>query len=343
MKKRLQDKLGKLRKNPDCGEFILADAKDADMAWGIPGPGTAWPAPKDNPGRLRSLPDFLDQIREIVAQELVDIMLTSTSVMGKLAFEERLFDGSAVTPAVRANDSSDVWAGRGAKYREKPSRPFATTFIEEAQYGSLTTERASDPEVNLGLYSITFTNDPEADRESLQQFKAFRSEAERKSFRYFLEVFNPNLPCGVSDDLVPAFVNDCLVRALAGIGPKGRPEFLKIPYNGPRWLEELAHYDPSMVVGVLGGGSGTTFDAFKMVAEARKYGARAVIYGRKIKDAESPLSLIRFLREIVDSGLDPAEAVRAYHGELESLKIPPKRPLKDDLQITDPVLQGSKG
>ncbi len=39
MKPRLIEKLAALRQDLDCGHFILADAKDADMAWGISSPG----------------------------------------------------------------------------------------------------------------------------------------------------------------------------------------------------------------------------------------------------------------------------------------------------------------
>ncbi len=60
---------------------------------------------------------------------------------------------------------------------------------------------------------------------------------------------------------------------LAGVPPSGRPVFLKMPYFGPRWLEELVAYDPTQVVGVLGGESGTTGDAFRLLAEAQRHGA----------------------------------------------------------------------
>lgn len=75
--------------------------------------------------------DLMNDIRQIVEQGLVDILLASVSTMARLAHEERLFDGSNVTPAIRANDTSDVWCGRGARYRQSPSIPFATAFIEE--------------------------------------------------------------------------------------------------------------------------------------------------------------------------------------------------------------------
>jgi hypothetical protein len=40
-----------------------------------------------------------------------------------------------------------------------------------------------------------------------------------------------------------------------------RPVFLKIAYHGPTAMEELASYDPHLVPGILGGSSGTTYDA----------------------------------------------------------------------------------
>ena len=65
-------------------------------------------------------------------------------------------------------------------------------------------------------------------------------------------------------------------------------------------MEELVQLDPHLVVGILGGGAGTTYDAFKLLAEAQKYGARAALYGRKINNAEHQLSFIAFLRLIAD-------------------------------------------
>ncbi len=39
MEKTLTTKLERLRQEPRCNTFILADAKDADMAFGIAAPG----------------------------------------------------------------------------------------------------------------------------------------------------------------------------------------------------------------------------------------------------------------------------------------------------------------
>jgi hypothetical protein len=190
---------------------------------------------------------------------------------------------------------------------------------------------------NLGLYSITFNNDTERDLKSLETYKAFRLEAEEKHFNHFLEVFHPNVPPsihGIEPEKIPFFVNDHIVRLLAGVPSSARPLFLKIPYPGPRALEELCAYDSSLVVGVLGGSAGTTHDAFALIYEAKRHGARVALFGRKINAAENQLSFVQYLRLVADDQVLPAEAVKAYHGALQSLGISPRRALDEDLELT---------
>ncbi len=172
---------------------------------------------------------------------------------------------------------------------------------------------------------------------TLLAYKQFRTEAARKGFRHFLEVFAPNaLQASVAD--IPRFVNNHIVRTLAGVAGAERPVFLKIPYFGPKAMEDLAGFDSNLVVGILGGSAGTTFDAFQMLWEAKKYGARVALYGRKINSAEHQLTFIQILRHIVDDGLLPKDAVRLYHSELGKMGIRPKRSLEDDLQSMAQVL-----
>ncbi len=185
---------------------------------------------------------------------------------------------------------------------------------------------------------MTFNNRLDDDLASLEHYRQFREEAERKGFRHFLEVFDPNAPEGLSSDTTPHYVNDCIARTLAGVATAGRPIFLKIVYHGPRAMEELVAYDPHLVVGILGGSAGTTYDAFKLIGEAQKYGARAALFGRKINNAECQLAFVEFLRRIVDGDVSPEEAVRAYHGVLERLRIKPHRSLADDMQLQSGVM-----
>jgi hypothetical protein len=151
-------------------------------------------------------------------------------------------------------------------------------------------------------------------------------------------LFDPNAPLGLSADQIPRFINDHVARTLAGVAQAGRPVFLKMVYHGPRAMEELVAYDPHLVVGILGGGAGTTYDAFKLLGEAKKYGARAALFGRKINGAECQLAFVEFLRLIADGQLEPEEAVRAYHGVLQRLKIRPQRSLAEDMELRTGVM-----
>src|SRR3954471_14506779 len=160
VEKTLDLKLRRLHADPGgCRDFILADAKDADMALSIGAPGRS---PEAHPGevRYRSLSEFRDVIAQIVEQELVDIMLLSASTSEVLTIHRRLFDNSPVTPAARANDTTDIHIVRGSRYPTQPSLPFRTATLDHIQCGKVeckAEERSLG--ADLGLYSITFTND----------------------------------------------------------------------------------------------------------------------------------------------------------------------------------------
>ncbi len=337
--KSLDRKLAAIDADPSgCKEFILADAKDADMAFGIGAPGKS---PENHAGevRLRTLSEYREQIRQVVRQGVVDIVLMSASTNDLLTIGERLFDGSDVTPAARANDTSDVFVVRGGHYIEHPAQPFRSASLDHIQCGHVACEPAERVRgANLGLYSVTFNNRLDDDLRTLEEYRNFRTEAEAKGFRHFLEVFDPNAPSGLGPDQIPTFVNDQIARTLAGVSQAGRPVFLKVVYHGPKALEELVSYDPHLIVGILGGAAGTTYDAFKLLAEAQKYGARAALYGRKINNAECQLAFIEFLRLIAERQITPEEAVRAYHGVLQRLKIRRHRSLEDDLVLRTNVM-----
>jgi hypothetical protein len=327
--KSLDQKLANIRRDPTGSkDFILADAKDADMATGLAATGNDAVT-----GKRRTLDEYRDQMRQVISQGLVDIMLMSASTSELLTIKEHRFENSTVTPAVRANDTTDIHLPAGGTYASEPSRPFRSATIEQIQSGKVNpNESERRLGADLGLYSITPNNRLEFDYVTLQAYKEFRIEAETKKFRHFLEVFDPNACADKCPTDLGRFINDLIVRILAGVPSSGRPVFLKIAYHGPAALEELVAYDPTLIVGILGGSSGTTFDAFKLLEDVKKHGARAALFGRKINNSEHQLTFVRLLHAIANAQIGAEEATRAYHGELEKLKIKPYRALKDDLQ-----------
>jgi len=336
---RLDEKLARIHAGQyRRSDFVIADAKDGDM-----GPSLTSTGPKRAPDgswtRYRTREEFLSEIRAVIAQDIVDIMLVSASNCERL-IDGGAFNGSRVKPAIRANDTTDVWVMRGATYGLKPSRPFRTASLSRVMYGTpAPAPGAPVIGTDLGLYSMTFNNDLDADHASLEAFTAFRADAAANGFKYFLEVFNPNVACGIAAELVPHYVNDCILRCLAAVTKADRPQFLKIPYYGPKALDELASFDPSLIVGVLGGGAGTTRDCFELLHQAERYGARIALFGRKINLAEHQTTMVFFMRQVADGLLAPAEAVTAYHDALEKKGIRPLRSLEDDSLITEAVLK----
>lgn len=326
--KTLDQKLQRIRSGSYTpADFIIADAKDGDMGGGAASPGAVRDAAGQPQDKMLTAVDYRRGMAEMVASGSVDIMLSSLSANEALT-ADGVFDGSDVTPAIRMNEATDIWGFRGARYREAPAIPIRTARVDRA--------RAL---CDLGLYAVTFYNDPDLDVETLAHYAIFRDEASAAGLRHFLEVFNPVDPIDTPGAELGTFINDCIVRCLAGIARSERPEFLKIQYNGARAMEELASYDPAnLIVGILGGGAGTTRDTFELVRQAERHGARVALFGRKIHQTEDPPEVVRFMRRVVEGDLAPSEAVRAYHAHLETVGITPWRTLDADSEVTDPVL-----
>jgi hypothetical protein len=309
-------------------QFILADAKDPEYAFGCRATG---PVDYHDPaGPHRSILQFRDSIRAIVKQKQMDIMLGAVANIETLA-AEGLFAKSAVTPAIRANDTTDIWLPRGASYAKEPSRPWRTANLAHVRKFC-----------DLGLYSVTFNNVLDRDYATVEAYREFREDAVKHKFRHFLEVFNPNAPQNLDPAILPFYVNDMIMRVLAGVARAERPLFLKMPFNGRRAMEELASHDPDLVIGVLGGSAGTTRDCFELLAQSERSGAKVALFGRKINLAESPLDLVSLFRPVLEGAIAAEEAVRAYHAALAKKNLKPKRPLADDLIITESVLEGFK-
>ena len=177
---RLDRKLENIRAgNYRPTDFIIADAKDAEMGGGI---HVAGPSRDPKTGATvgqKPYSAFAEAIKEMTRSDLVDVMLMAPS-MGERLCREGVFQGSDVTPAVRLNEATDIWGARGSSYKTKPAVPFRTVRPKSARAFC-----------DLGLYSITFYNDRDQDVQTLSADRDFREETTAAGLRHFLEVFNP--------------------------------------------------------------------------------------------------------------------------------------------------------
>lgn len=304
-------------------DFIIADAKDGDMGGGVSAAGI-----DPETGLARPIAIYRSAMKAMVSSGLADIMLMSLSSAEVLTAEDA-FAASDVTPAVRLNDGTDIWGHRGAEYRNHQARPFRTARLDRAR-----------AVCDLGLYAVTFYNDVDRDVAALNAYSQFRDEAGEAGMRHFLEVFNPAFPIGTAGEDIGLYINDAIARCLAGVAKADRPLFLKMQFNGARAMSELASFDPeNLVVGILGGGAGTTRDTFELISQAERFGARVALFGRKIYFAEDSLEVVRSMRRVVEGEVTCIDAVKAYHDHLQKSGITPARSLEDDLQVTDPILR----
>ena len=325
----LDTKLKNIRSgNYKPSDFIIADAKDADMGGGRRAPGFI----REENGKLTEKPasyeSYLNKMKEMTKSQMVDVMLMSMTSAERLV-DQNIFNNSPVTPAVRLNDTSCIWGLlRHGEYDTHQSRPFATTQLRHAKNF-----------VDLGLYSMTFNKDVDRDVHMLNEYRNFRDNAEKIGMRHFLEVFNSAV-INLSIEEMGQYVNDCILKTLAGQISKEKPLFLKIAYNGPKAMEELASYDPgNLVIGILGGGKGTSRDCFELLKQACKYGARVALFGRKVNLSENQLIIIETMRNVIENDLDSNDAVKLYHDKLLKENIKPDRDISKDSELTDPALK----
>ena len=325
MSKRLDRKLASIRAGTYTPQdFIIADAKDGDMAFGCAAPGAG------PDGRMKPLRAYRDDMVKVVESDLVDIMLMSVS-SAEVLTREGAFARTDVTPAVRYNDTTDIWYPRGGAYGNSPALPFRTAVLERTK-----------PLTDLGLYAITLYNDLDQDIHTIEEYAAFRDDAATAGVRHFLEVFNPGTPVETTTGDFAAYNNDMIARILAGVSQLDRPIFLKAVYNGPAATEEIAGFDPeNLTFGILGGGAGTARDCLELIAQAEKYGARVALFGRKIYQSEDSVLMLRAMRRVIEQGIGSAEGVKAYHADLAAAGIASHRPLADDLELTDEVLKAN--
>jgi len=294
---------------------IFIFAADALTAYGITGIGVE-KAPKPH---YRTRPEYLQLQRDILADGYIDGLLMSPADAETLAFEEKLFDSSPVTPIVRMNAETRIWSPRHGRYGVQPSRPFTTVrTVEAGRYCTEAMACARDCKIKLGLYSITLNNDTEADERTLNAYLDFAWEVgATPDFHHFLEVFLPNMnQPGMDLQAMGEYVADSIVRTMAHLRTHQRPLFIKTVYTTPAVWKALVEFDPTLVIGALGGQRINAKRSLQLAYDSTEGGGRVILFGRAIFQEQNPRIMCRVLRAVLDREMTVNDAHLAYQRTL---------------------------
>ena len=290
---------------------IFVFAADPLAAVGIQGLGYVLP-PKPH---YRTRPEFLQLQRDLVADGSIDGLLMTPADAEVLAVEESIFDGTPVTPLVRMNAETAIWSPRYGAYQSQHSRPFQTVFPDDAQaYCESLVAPALECRVSLGLYSITLNNDVVADERMLNAYIQFaHTVGEMEGFDHILEVFLPNIKLpGLDNEKRGMYVADSIVRTMNYLRKHQRPRFIKTAYTTAKVWNELTQFDPSLIIGALGGPRENARKTLQLANNVIQNGGHAILFGRTIFGEQSPVGIARALRNVLDEQMSPEEAHSMY-------------------------------
>jgi hypothetical protein len=290
---------------------IFVFAADPLASVGLQGLGMAQtPRP-----HYRTHPEFLQLQRELIADGTIDGLLMTPADAETLALEEQFFSHSPVTPIVRMNSETGIWNPRFGVYRSQYSMPFQTVFPEDLRsYCETLLAPALECRVQLGLYSITLNNDVKADQQMLNAYIQFAHIlGEIEGVDHILEVFLPNVKLpGLDDEKRGMYVADSIVRAMSYLRKHQRPRFIKTAYTAPQVWRELTQFDPTLVIGALGGPRQNARRTLQLACDVVQNGGRAILFGRTIFEEEDPVGIARALRRVLDGECAPEEAHLEY-------------------------------
>ncbi len=302
----------RLKKSP-----IFIFAADALTAYGIGSVGIER-HPKPHP---RTRPEYLQLQRDILRDGYIDGLLMSPADAEVLASDEKLFDASPVTPIVRMNAETRIWSPRHGRYGRQPSRPFTTIrTVEAGRYCEEAMACARDCKIRLGLYSITLNNDAEADERTLNAYLDLAWEcANTPDFHHFLEVFLPNMQQpGMDAQAMGEYVADSIVRTMAHLRKRQRPLFIKTVYTTPQVWKSLVEFDPTLVIGALGGARINAKHTLELAYKSTEQGGRVILFGRAIFQEDNPRIMSRMLRAVLDREMTVNDALLAYQRTLRA-------------------------
>ncbi|MBI5835114.1 MAG: hypothetical protein HZB16_22645 [Armatimonadetes bacterium] len=292
---------------------IFVFAGDAQAAGGLRGLGATGAAAQRH---HRKRPEFLELCRELSLDGAIDGCLMTPADAETLAVDERFFDRIDVTPLVRTNAETWIWSPRHGAYNRAVSRPFQTVPLRDAGFCRDLICQVQDFNIRLGLYSITLNNEVEADLRTLETYLAYAHEVGKTpGFDHFLEVFLPNMPQhGMSSEQMGEYVADNIVRTMSYLRRHERPLFIKTAYTTASVWRELCSFDPTLIIGALGGPRTDARGTLELVRNVVVNGGRIILFGRAVFEDEHPRAICQAIRRVLD-GQDPVTAYEWYRAE----------------------------
>lgn len=295
---------------------IFVFAADPLCSGGMRGLGTER-SPEPHP---RTHPEFLQLCRDLTADGHIDGLLMTPRDAEILAVQEGLFGGTEVTPMVRMNAETNIWNPRHGSYRADYSAPFQTIPVDDARYCRIVSGVARDCHISLGLYSITLNNEVEKDQATLNAYLRFAREvANTPDLEHVLEVFLPNVTLpGMDEQAMGEYAADSIVRTMAYLRSWERPRFIKTAYTTPEVWQDLCRFDPTMIIGALGGPRQNARTTLQLAHDVVHYGGRVILFGRAVFEEENPRLICKALRAVLDGTLAPSDAHAQYQAELRA-------------------------
>ncbi len=299
------ENLEELKRSP-----IFVFAADAMASTSLQGLGLVQePTP-----HYRNRIEFLELQRQFIEDAYIDGLLMTPADAEILAQEEKLFDHSPVTPIVRMNAETGIWNPRHGIYRQQHSLPFQTVPVEAAQYCDSLVNNATACHINLGLYSITLNNDVEADERMLNAYLKFAKDVgEMRGFEHVLEVFLPNVRIpGMDTEKRGQYTADSIHRTMSYLRIRQRPLFIKTAYTTKEIWQELTSFDPTLIIGALGGPKQNAKSTLSLAHDVTEYGGKVILFGRTVFQEDDPRLMAKALRAVLDRDRSIEEAHNEY-------------------------------
>ena len=152
-----------------------------------------------------------------------------------------------------------------------------------------------------------------ADQKMLEAYIQFAHiVGEIEGFDHILEVFLPNIRIpGMDEEKRGMYVADSIVRTMNYLRKNQRPQFLKTAFTTSQVWKELTVFDPTLIIGALGGPRHNSRKTLQLASDVSRNGGRAILFGRAIFHDDNPIGIANALRNVLD-GDDPDQAYARY-------------------------------